>query len=163
MCVCVCAVVYCVRADCPAALTLTPHPPPDVLLEELSLHVDRTCEFYVYSSLTDQVRVVVIMPSRQWGGQGILGAHIAHGFLHGLPSSCCGSTGSSSEISLQPALMLQMQEEEEEQEEEQQGRRQGGRGGEEGGESGLVAEEVPPAAAPAPAPADVDVDPPATD
>jgi hypothetical protein len=81
----------------------------DILFEELSLHIDRTCEFYVYSSVTDEVRVVVIMPNTQWGGEGILGAHIAHGYLHGLPSKCCQTIGHSTEMALQPALQLRMQ------------------------------------------------------
>ena len=75
----------------------------DVLHDELSLHVDRTVEFYVYSSETDEVRVVVLLPNAQWGGEGLLGANVACGFLHRLPSSACGSTGHSSEVALRPA------------------------------------------------------------
>jgi hypothetical protein len=77
---------------------------PDVLFEELSLHVDRTVEFYVYNSESDEVRVVVVMPNSVWGGDGILGANIAHGYLHRLPSSCCNTIGISTEISLSPTL-----------------------------------------------------------
>ena len=81
----------------------------DSLSKELEKYVDRTCEFYVYNSDQDEVRVVVIMPSRSWGKERdldapILGADVACGFLHRLPESCCHTTGKSSEISLQPSL-----------------------------------------------------------
>ena len=29
------------------------------------------------------------MPTDQWGGEGILGASVAHGYLHRIPSECC--------------------------------------------------------------------------
>jgi len=90
----------------------------DVLYEELSLHIDRTCEFYVYSSITDEVRVVVLMPSSQWGGDGILGASIAHGYLHGLPTECCSTIGSSSEVSLRPTLQMELAQAQAQQEED---------------------------------------------
>ena len=81
----------------------------DVLHDELRLHVDRTVEFYVYSSETDDVRVVVLLPNTQWGGSGssILGASVACGFLHRLPTSCCGTTGHSSDVALRPGGALQ--------------------------------------------------------
>ena len=50
---------------------------------------------YVYNSDTDEVRIVVIMPSDDWGGDGLLGADAAHGYLHRLPTSCCNTTGKS--------------------------------------------------------------------
>ena len=76
----------------------------DVLFEELKQSLDKPVEFYVYNCETDEVRVVVIMPSADWGGQGILGANVAHGLLHGLPSKCCESLGHSSEGSLRSVL-----------------------------------------------------------
>lgn len=71
----------------------------DVLYEELAQNIERPVEFYVYNSDSDEVRVVVLMPSDQWGG-GLLGASVAHGMLHVLPSHCCGSIGLSSESSM---------------------------------------------------------------
>ena len=68
----------------------------DILFEELSENIDKPVEFYVYNSETDVVRVVVILPNANWGGSGILGAHVAQGYLHVLPSKCLVSTGSSS-------------------------------------------------------------------
>eukprot|EP00743_Colponemidia_sp_Colp-15_P010177 GILK01011181.1.p1 GENE.GILK01011181.1~~GILK01011181.1.p1 ORF type:complete len:417 (+),score=48.13 GILK01011181.1:142-1392(+) len=40
---------------------------------------------YVYSSRTDTVREVVIVPNNEWGGQGCIGCDIGHGYLHRLP------------------------------------------------------------------------------
>ena len=47
--------------------------------------------------------MVVVMPSDQWGAPGdtetgLLGADVAHGYLHGLPSECCHTTGISSVV-----------------------------------------------------------------
>jgi GRASP55/65 PDZ-like domain len=72
----------------------------DTLYEELSANVDTPVEFYVYNADTDEVRIVVIMPSEQWGGEkcGLLGADVAHGYLHGLPSDCCRTIGISSVV-----------------------------------------------------------------
>jgi hypothetical protein len=76
----------------------------DVLYDELAANVEIPVEFYVYNADTDEVRIVVVMPSDQWGKAGdqdcgLLGADVAHGFLHGLPSECCHTIGSSSVIS----------------------------------------------------------------
>lgn len=71
----------------------------DVLYNELKENIDKPVEFYVYNSDRDQVRVVLLMPTVDWGGEGILGAGVAHGFLHGLPSSCCDTIGMANEES----------------------------------------------------------------
>jgi len=65
----------------------------DVLYDELNANIDKPVEFYVYNSETDEVRVLVIMPNNQWGGEGILGASCAHGLLHKLPTECCQTNG----------------------------------------------------------------------
>ena len=57
----------------------------DILHEELQAHINKTMEIYVYNTKTDEVRNVVIMPSDEWGGEGLLGAGLAHGFLHRIP------------------------------------------------------------------------------
>mmetsp|Transcript_37941 Transcript_37941/g.38632 ORF Transcript_37941/g.38632 Transcript_37941/m.38632 type:complete len:279 (+) Transcript_37941:130-966(+) len=69
----------------------------DVLFEALKLNLEQPMEFYVYNSDTDEVRVVVLMPSAQWGGEGILGASIGHGYLHHIPSANCTTIGRSQE------------------------------------------------------------------
>jgi hypothetical protein len=106
----------------------------DVLQQELVAHIDRPVEFYVYNTDTDEVRVVVIMPTevtfcavpasenadecylhcartmvliplfmrlrlhhaQDWGdkgNQGLLGANVAFGYLHVLPTHCCETIG----------------------------------------------------------------------
>jgi hypothetical protein len=35
------------------------------------------------------------MPTEDWGGDGILGASVAHGYLHLLPSKACKTIGKS--------------------------------------------------------------------
>lgn len=113
----------------------------DVLLDELQSHVDAPVEFYVYSSDTDEVRVVVLMPrcvallhfvyftslrllhffslrfiyftlrSTQWGGSGgLLGADVACGYLHKLPSSCCDSIGKDCASSSTTGLVMPSRE-----------------------------------------------------
>ncbi|EGB04761.1 hypothetical protein AURANDRAFT_6242, partial [Aureococcus anophagefferens] len=56
-----------------------------VLNDECTLHLDKPVEFYVYNTETDEVRVVVLLPTYSWGGGGCLGAAVAHGYLHRLP------------------------------------------------------------------------------
>jgi hypothetical protein len=41
------------------------------------------------------VRIVSIVPTERWGGDGVLGAEVGHGYLHRLPSACRGTTGAS--------------------------------------------------------------------
>lgn len=70
----------------------------DILFDELRDNIEKPVEFYVYNSDTDIVRVVTVMPNEQWGGEGILGASVAHGYLHCLPKECCNTTGVSNKI-----------------------------------------------------------------
>jgi GRASP55/65 PDZ-like domain len=67
----------------------------DALHDELVAHLEQPMEIYVYSTKTDQVRVIVLMPTVTWGGSGCLGAEVGHGYLHTLPEHCRHSTGSS--------------------------------------------------------------------
>jgi len=67
------------------------------LAEVLMVHSDRIVEIYVYSSETDLVRVVTLMPTLSWGGRGLLGAEIGTGYLHGFPKSCRNTDGASVE------------------------------------------------------------------
>ncbi|KAI9922873.1 hypothetical protein PsorP6_001788 [Peronosclerospora sorghi] len=57
--------------------------------------LDGSFQCYVYNSLDDQVRIVSIVPSDRWGGDGVLGAEVGHGYLHRLPSMCRKTVGSS--------------------------------------------------------------------
>eukprot|EP00614_Pseudopedinella_elastica_P015487 CAMPEP_0172582432 /NCGR_PEP_ID=MMETSP1068-20121228/1835_1 /TAXON_ID=35684 /ORGANISM="Pseudopedinella elastica, Strain CCMP716" /LENGTH=306 /DNA_ID=CAMNT_0013375777 /DNA_START=179 /DNA_END=1099 /DNA_ORIENTATION=- len=69
----------------------------ETLNEEVVKFLDSTVEFYVYNTATDEVRVVVVMPTHNWDGQGCLGLSVGHGFLHRLPHRCKQSTGRSIE------------------------------------------------------------------
>ncbi|RYG63209.1 hypothetical protein EON64_16375 [archaeon] len=53
-----------------------------MLEAELTAHLERPVEFFVYNVQTDEVRVCVLMPSLDWGaggaGDGVLGAQVGH-------------------------------------------------------------------------------------
>jgi hypothetical protein len=66
---------------------------PEILYEELRTHLNVPVDFYVYNTETDEVRTCVVMPASDWGGEGLLGANVASGLLHALPSECCDTTG----------------------------------------------------------------------
>lgn len=70
---------------------------PSTLAALLEVNEDRVVEVYVYNSDSDKVRVVAIMPTRSWGGGGLLGAEVGVGYLHRLPSSVRSTEGVSVE------------------------------------------------------------------
>ncbi|KAL7552631.1 hypothetical protein ACHAWF_015864 [Thalassiosira exigua] len=67
------------------------------LAEVLTVHADRIVELYVYSSESDLVRVVTLMPTLSWGGRGLLGAEVGTGYLHRFPRKCRDTDGASVE------------------------------------------------------------------
>ncbi|KAG1705190.1 hypothetical protein DVH05_004123 [Phytophthora capsici] len=75
--------------------------PERVFMDTEDLHdeildaLDGSFQCYVYNSLEDQVRIVSIVPTERWGGDGVLGAEVGHGYLHRLPSASRGTIGSS--------------------------------------------------------------------
>ena len=48
-------------------------------------HLNRSLVLWVYNSEFDVVREVELMPRRDWGGEGALGAVLGYGALHRLP------------------------------------------------------------------------------
>lgn len=70
---------------------------PEILYDELRTHVNVPLDFYVYNTDSDEVRTCVVMPATDWGGEGLLGANVANGLLHALPSECCETPGRSSD------------------------------------------------------------------
>ncbi|KAJ7696028.1 GRASP55/65 PDZ-like domain-containing protein [Mycena rosella] len=48
-------------------------------------HVDKPLRVYVYSHDFDALREVVLVPNRQWGGEGLLGCVFGYGLLHRIP------------------------------------------------------------------------------
>ncbi|KAG2362696.1 GRASP55/65 PDZ-like domain-containing protein [Suillus spraguei] len=49
-------------------------------------HVDKPLRVYVYSYDFDNLREVVLVPNRHWGGEGLLGCVFGFGLLHRIPS-----------------------------------------------------------------------------
>ncbi|KIM63337.1 hypothetical protein SCLCIDRAFT_1214225 [Scleroderma citrinum Foug A] len=49
-------------------------------------HVDKPLRVYVYSYDFDNLREVVLVPNRHWGGEGLLGCVFGFGFIHRIPS-----------------------------------------------------------------------------
>jgi len=74
----------------------------DAFIKACQASLDSRLDVYVYDCDQDQVRVVALVPTRNWGGHGCLGASVAHGYLHRLPARCRGTNGSSLESSLWP-------------------------------------------------------------
>ncbi|KAJ8519002.1 hypothetical protein ONZ45_g3997 [Pleurotus djamor] len=48
-------------------------------------HVDKPLRVYVYSHDFDNLREVVLVPNRHWGGEGLLGCVFGFGLLHRIP------------------------------------------------------------------------------
>ncbi|KAN0060626.1 hypothetical protein ACQY0O_007284 [Thecaphora frezii] len=53
--------------------------------ELVEAHVDRALRLYVYNSDYDHTREVIIVPNREWGGEGLLGCGVGYGLLHRIP------------------------------------------------------------------------------
>lgn len=69
----------------------------EILGEVLYEHEDQVLEVYVYNTKSDIVRIVTLLPSFKWGGEGLLGAEVGRGYLHRLPNSCRDTLGVSFE------------------------------------------------------------------
>ncbi|PWN53008.1 hypothetical protein IE53DRAFT_366716 [Violaceomyces palustris] len=53
--------------------------------ELVEAHADRALRLYVYNSDYDHTREVIIVPNREWGGEGLLGCGVGYGLLHRIP------------------------------------------------------------------------------
>ncbi|KAJ1309922.1 hypothetical protein OPQ81_006681 [Rhizoctonia solani] len=53
--------------------------------ELVEAHEDKPLRVYVYSFDFDNLREVVLVPNRMWGGQGLLGCGVGYGLLHRIP------------------------------------------------------------------------------
>jgi hypothetical protein len=65
------------------------------LADLLQTNVDQVVEFYVYNVDSDLVRLVALLPTRAWGGGGLLGAQVGVGYLHRLPHAVRTTPGAS--------------------------------------------------------------------
>lgn len=66
------------------------YPTADSLQKDLSDNLNKPMELFVWNADEDKVRIVIIMPTTEWGSSdqnSMLGAVIGHGYLHGLPST----------------------------------------------------------------------------
>ncbi|TFK52199.1 hypothetical protein OE88DRAFT_1657310 [Heliocybe sulcata] len=54
--------------------------------EVVESHIDKPLRVYVYSHDFDTIREVVLVPNRQWGGEGLLGCVFGFGLLHRIPA-----------------------------------------------------------------------------
>jgi hypothetical protein len=48
-------------------------------------HEGRPLRLYVYNADYDHTREVIIVPNREWGGEGLLGCGVGFGLLHRIP------------------------------------------------------------------------------
>ncbi|PWZ03060.1 hypothetical protein BCV70DRAFT_197296 [Testicularia cyperi] len=48
-------------------------------------HTDRALRLYIYNADYDHTREVIIVPNREWGGEGLLGCGVGYGLLHRIP------------------------------------------------------------------------------
>ncbi|KAF9988137.1 hypothetical protein BGZ65_011850 [Modicella reniformis] len=48
-------------------------------------YIGEALPLHVYNVDTNQVREVIIVPSEEWGGEGLLGCNVGYGYLHRLP------------------------------------------------------------------------------
>mmetsp|Transcript_28671 Transcript_28671/g.42458 ORF Transcript_28671/g.42458 Transcript_28671/m.42458 type:complete len:451 (-) Transcript_28671:66-1418(-) len=69
-----------------------------VLGDVLYQFEDVPVEFYVYNTEGDVVRIVTLLPTYSWGGDGLLGAEVGTGYLHALPAKCRDTDGTSVEV-----------------------------------------------------------------
>ncbi len=56
------------------------------LSELVEDHIGRPLRLYVYNNEYNVTRIVSIVPSRDWGGEGALGCVLGYGALHRLPA-----------------------------------------------------------------------------
>ncbi|KAF9205056.1 Golgi reassembly-stacking protein 2 [Haplosporangium sp. Z 27] len=55
------------------------------LYELVEEYIGEPLPLHVYNTETNQVRELVIIPSEEWGGVGLLGCDVGYGYLHRLP------------------------------------------------------------------------------
>lgn len=58
----------------------------DDLFDIIKMSTGRRIQMYVYSLASDTVRLTIIAPRHNWGGEGVLGCDVGQGYLHCLPS-----------------------------------------------------------------------------
>lgn len=59
----------------------------DDLFDLIDVHDHIPLALYVYNSVADCVREVLVMPNKTWGGKGSMGCDIGYGLLHRIPKA----------------------------------------------------------------------------
>ncbi|EAL19563.1 hypothetical protein CNBG1920 [Cryptococcus deneoformans B-3501A] len=62
----------------------------------IEAHVDKPLRLFVYNADLDNLREVVLYPTRQWGGEGLIGCGIGYGLLHRIPRPSTPPSGQAS-------------------------------------------------------------------
>ncbi|KAJ3226306.1 Golgi reassembly-stacking protein 2 [Clydaea vesicula] len=57
------------------------------LFKLIEVHLQKPLQLLVYNSTIDEIREVLILPNKDWGGVGYLGCDIGYGYLHRIPLS----------------------------------------------------------------------------
>lgn len=52
------------------------------MTERISQHVDKPLRLFVYNADYDVTREAILVPNRNWGGEGLLGCGVGYGLLH---------------------------------------------------------------------------------
>ena len=68
--------------------------------ELIENHVDKALRLYVYNSDYDHTREVIIVPNREWGGEGLLGCGVGYGLLHRIPKPSEETRAQASDLDL---------------------------------------------------------------
>ncbi|KAF9583150.1 Golgi reassembly-stacking protein 2 [Lunasporangiospora selenospora] len=70
-------------------------------------NIGEPLRLHVYNLETDHVREIVIVPSEEWGGEGLLGCDVGYGYLHRLPKQ--GSGGQQGSEPIRPSQEMAME------------------------------------------------------
>jgi len=84
---------------------------PDVIFSHsedffslIQLSTSPSIPLYVYSTITNQVRLVSLSPNKHWGGSGCLGCDIGVGVLHQIPTKDPTTPVSTPQKPIDPAI-----------------------------------------------------------
>jgi hypothetical protein len=76
---------------------------PDVLFsgeDDLyaMLRQHATVPLYVYSTVSDDIRIVTVAPNAEWGGEGVLGCELGYGLLHRIPRQSSAASAAAATV-----------------------------------------------------------------
>jgi len=68
----------------------------------INTNMNKPVQYYVYSTISDDVRLVTIKPNKEWGGSGSLGCDVGYGYLHRIPIKALKSPAGSPKFQSSP-------------------------------------------------------------